>query len=61
MKKLTAIFVTTAFLLNAMAPTLLIGATTKSDKWVKVSPQSLNLSVVPISTKGLRAARTFNF
>ena len=38
-----------------------IGATTKSDKWVKVSPQSLNLSIAPTSTKGLRAALTFNF
>ena len=39
----------------------LIGATTKSDKWVKVSPQRLNLSVAPTSSKGLRAALTFNF
>ncbi len=39
----------------------LIGATTKSDKWVKVPPQILNLSVAPTSTKGLRAALTFNF
>ena len=39
----------------------LIGAMTKSDKWVEVSPQSLNLSLVPTPTKGLRAALTFNF
>lgn len=39
----------------------LIGAATKSDKWVEVSPQRLNLSVAPTSTKGLRAALTFNF
>ena len=39
----------------------LIGATTKSYKWVEVSPQSLNLSLAPTSTKGLRAALTFNF
>ena len=39
----------------------LIGATTKSDKWVKVPPHSFNLSVAPTSTKGLRAALTFNF
>jgi len=39
----------------------LIGTITKSDKWVEVSPQSLNLSVAPTSTKRLRAALTFNF
>ena len=39
----------------------LIGAITKSDKWVKVSPQRLNLSLAPTSSKGLRAALTFNF
>ena len=48
----------------------LIGAITKSDKWVEVPPQSLNLSVAPLpawprqagtSSKGLRAALTFNF
>ena len=39
----------------------LVGAMTKSDKWGEVSPQSLNLSVVPTSPKGLRAALTFNF
>ena len=39
----------------------LIGAITKSDKWVEVSPQRLNLSLAPTSNKGLRAALTFNF
>ena len=48
----------------------LLGAITKSDKWVKVSPQRLNLSLAPLpawprqtgtSSKGLRAALTFNF
>ena len=39
----------------------IIGATIKSEKWVEVSPQSLNLSLTPTSTKGLRAALTFNF
>lgn len=39
----------------------LIGATIKSDKWVEVPPQRLNLSIAPTSTKGLRAALTFNF
>ena len=38
-----------------------VGAMTKSDKWVEVPPQSLNLSLAPTSTKGLRAALTFNF
>ena len=49
-----------------MTPVLLIiptfiGALIKSDKWVEVPPQRLNLSVAPTSTKGLRAALTFNF
>lgn len=50
----------------------LIGAAIKSDKWVEVPPQSLNLSLAPLSavtgtaqagtsTKGLRATFTFNF
>ncbi len=39
----------------------LIGYNTKSDKWVEVAPQHLNLSVAPTSTKGLRATLTFNF
>ncbi len=39
----------------------IIGTLIKSDKWVGVSPDRLNLSVAPTSTKGLRAALTFNF
>ena len=39
----------------------IIGYEIKSERWVKVSPHSLNLSVAPTSTKGLRAALTFNF
>ena len=39
----------------------LVGAMTKSDKWGEVSPQSLNLSLAPTSSKGLRAALAFNF
>ena len=39
----------------------LIGYNTKSDKWVAVPPQRLNLSLAPTSTKRLRAALTFNF
>ena len=47
----------------------LIGAITKSDKWVEVSPKNLNLSLTPLlqrgqagtSGKGLHAALTFNF
>ena len=39
----------------------LIGATIKSDKWVEVPPDRLNLSIAPTSTKGLRAALTSSF
>ena len=39
----------------------LIGAMKKSDKWVEVSPQRLNLSLAPTSSKGLRATLTLNF
>ncbi len=39
----------------------LIGAITKSDKWVEVPPQRLNLSLAPTFGKELRAALTFNF
>ena len=39
----------------------LIGATIKSDKWVEVPPNRLNLSIAPTSPKGLRAALAFNF
>ena len=39
----------------------LIGAKIKSDKWVEMPPQRLNLSFAPTSTKGLRTALKFNF
>ena len=39
----------------------LIGASTKSEKWVEVPPQRLNLSITPTSAKGLRAALAVNF
>ena len=39
----------------------LIGATIKSDKWVGVPPDRLNLSIAPTASKGLSAALTFNF
>ena len=41
-------------------PTL-IGVAIKSEKWVGVSPQRLNLSIAPTHEKGLRAALTVNF
>ena len=46
-------------LILVLAP--LVGYNTKSDKWFEVPPQRLNLSLAPTSTKGLRAALTFNF
>ena len=46
---------------SAFVISTLIGAITKSDKWVEVSPQHLNLSLAPTSGKRLRAALTFNF
>ena len=49
-----------AAVLSSLTGTIL-GTISKSDKWVEVSPQRLNLSVAPTSTKGLRAALTFNF
>ena len=49
-----------AAVLSTLTGTIL-GAISKSDKWVEVSPQRLNLSFAPTSTKGLRAALTFNF
>ena len=39
----------------------LIGVATKSEKWVEVPPQRLNLSIAPTLDKGLRAALTVNF
>ena len=49
-----------AAVLSTLTGTIL-GAISKSDKWVEVPPQRLNLSVAPTSTKGLRTALTFNF
>ena len=39
----------------------LMGATIKSENWVEVPPQRLNLSIAPTPDKGLRAALTVNF
>ena len=39
----------------------LMGTIIKSEKWVEVSPQHLNLSIAPTRDKGLRAALTVNF
>ena len=39
----------------------LMGAATKSENWVEVPPQRLNLSIAPTPEKGLRAALTVNF
>ena len=39
----------------------LMGAATKSEKWVEVPPQRLNLSIAPTLDKGFRAALTVNF
>ncbi len=39
----------------------LIGASIKSEKWVAVPPQRLNLSIAPTPEKGLRAALAVNF
>ena len=54
------LFAVPAVVLTTLTGTI-IGYQIKSDKWVEVSPQGLNLSVAPTSTKGLRAALTFNF
>ena len=39
----------------------LIGFMIKSDRWVKVPPQRVNLSISPTPTRGLRAVLSFNF
>ena len=39
----------------------LIGFMIKSDRWVKVPPHRVNLSISPTPTRGLRAALSFNF
>ena len=51
---------TIAFLPIVVLSTLM-GTIIKSEKWVEVSPQHLNLSIAPTPEKGLRAALTFNF
>ncbi len=51
---------TIAFLPIVVLSTLM-GTIIKSEKWVEVSPQHLNLSIAPTRDKGLRAALTFNF
>ena len=51
---------TIAFLPIVVLSTLM-GTIIKSEKWVEVSPQHLNLSIAPTPDKGLRAALTFNF
>ena len=57
-----ATYITAAYVsLPIFIISTLIGAATKSDKWVEVSPDRLNLSLAPTSTKGFRAALTFNF
>ena len=43
------------------AVTTLIGVAIKSEKWVEVPPQRLNLSIAPTPEKGLRAALMVNF
>ena len=60
-EEFTEFFMTLIFVPSIIGISTLIGAITKSDKWVEVSPQRLTLSLAPTSTKGLRAALTFNF
>ena len=66
----TALLIINAVSVPLTTLTTLVGAMKKSDKWVEVSPQRLNLSLAPLpawprqagtSTKGLRAVLTFNF
>ena len=57
-----ATFVTAAYIFPSIVVlSTLMGAAIKSEKWVEVSPQRLNLSIAPTPDKGLRAALTFNF
>ena len=46
---------------SIVALSTLMGATIKSEKWVEVPPQHLNLSIAATPEKGLRAALTVNF
>ena len=66
----TALIIINAVNVPLITFTTLVGAMKKSDKWVEVSPQRLNLSLAPLpawprqagtSNKGLRVALTFNF
>ena len=57
-----ATFVTAVYIFPSIVVlSTLMGATIKSEKWVEVPPQRLNLSIAPTPDKGLRAALTFNF
>ena len=57
-----ATVVTAAYILPSIVVlSTLIGVATKSDKWVEVPPQRLNLSIAPTSSKGVHAALTVNF
>ncbi|MDE3001614.1 MAG: hypothetical protein OXU79_21270 [Gemmatimonadota bacterium] len=56
----TAITATYVFPLIFLGSTL-IGAATRTERWVKVSPPRLNLSIAPARNTGLRAAVSFNF
>ena len=47
--------------LSIVALSTLMGTIIKSEKWVEVSPQHLNLSIAATPDKGLRAALTLNF
>ena len=47
--------------LSIVALSTLMGTIIKSEKWVEVSPQHLNLSIAATPDKGLRAALTVNF
>ena len=54
--------VTAAYILpSILVLSTLIGAAIKTEKWVEVSPQRLNLSIAPTPEKGLRAALAVNF
>ena len=58
---LVQVYATMIIVPSIVVISTLIGAMKKSDKWVEVSPQRLNLSLVPTSGKGLLTALTFNF
>ena len=58
---LVQVYATVILVPSIVVISTLIGAMKKSDNWVEVSPQRLNLSLAPTSSKGLCAALTFNF